>query len=42
MQTLPPAESRKILDAMGIPVAVLRDRFDKIVAVESDLSVSDP
>ena len=26
MQTLPPEESRKILDAMGIPVVVLRDR----------------
>ena len=41
MQTLPPAESRKILDAMGIPVAVLRDRSDKTVAVQSDLSVSE-
>ena len=40
MQTLPPAESRKILDAMGIPVVVLRDRSDKTVAIESDLSVS--
>jgi hypothetical protein len=26
MQTLPPEESRKILDAMGVPVVVLRDR----------------
>jgi len=26
MQSLPPQESRKILDAMGIPVVVLRDR----------------
>ncbi len=40
MQTLPPAESRKILDAMGITVVVLRDRSDKTVAIESDLSVS--
>ncbi|MGB2317624.1 MAG: hypothetical protein ACPH10_03300, partial [Litorivicinaceae bacterium] len=40
MQTLPPAESRKILDAMSIPVVVLRDRSDKTVAVESDLSVA--
>ena len=40
MQTLPPAESRKILDAMSIPVVVLRDRSDKTEAVESDLSVS--
>ena len=26
MQTLPPEESRKILDAIGVPVVVLRDR----------------
>ena len=26
MQGFPPQESRKILDAMGIPVVVLRDR----------------
>ena len=26
MQSLPPKESRKILDAMGIPLVVLRDR----------------
>ena len=40
MQTLPPAESRKILDAMSIPVVVLRDRSDKTEVVESDPSVS--
>ena len=39
MQTLPPAESRKILDAMSIPVVVLRDRSDKTEVVESDPSV---
>ena len=39
MQTLPPAESHKILDAMSIPVVVLRDRSDTIEVVESDLSV---
>jgi hypothetical protein len=33
MQTLPPEESRKILDAMGIPVVVLRDRpIDAVVS----------
>ena len=40
MQTLPPAESRKILDAMSIPVVVLRDRSDKTEVVESDPSIS--
>ncbi|MGB2332777.1 MAG: hypothetical protein ACPH5O_05995, partial [Litorivicinaceae bacterium] len=40
MQTLPPAESHKILDAMSIPVVVLRDRSDKTEVVESDLSVA--
>ena len=36
MQTLPPEESRKILDAMGIPVVVLRDRPIDRVASESE------
>jgi len=41
MQTLPPEESRKILDAMGIPVVVLRDRPIDAVASPSDI-VSEP
>jgi len=41
MQTLPPEESRKILDAMGIPVVVLRDRPIDAVASSSDI-VSEP
>ncbi len=39
MQTLPPDESRKILDAMGIPVVVLRDRPNEL---ETDLQVPAP
>jgi hypothetical protein len=34
MQTLTGSESRKVLDAMGIPVFVLRDR-----AVETESSI---
>ena len=42
MQTLPPEESRKILDAMGIPVVVLRDRPIDAVASPSDTTVAKP
>ena len=42
MQTLPPEESRKILDAMDIPVVVLRDRAIDAVASPADTAVSEP
>ena len=37
MQTLSPDESRKVLDAMGIPVVVSRDR----VSVEPSLAAAE-
>ena len=41
MQTLPPEESRKILDAMGIPVVVLRDRPIDTPTSESEPTLSE-
>ena len=41
MQTLPPEESRKILDAMGVPVVVPRDRAMSIDAVTLQPMVSE-